>query len=58
MTTGLTLMKNVLKPLAKSVLLLFELAAGMSATDAAFQNNIYGSGITTLTISDKEMKKQ
>ena len=33
--TGLPLMKNVLKPLAKSVLIPLELTAASSATDAA-----------------------
>ena len=39
---GLPLMKNVLKLLA-------------SATDAAIQKKIFGSGMTTLIISNKEM---
>ena len=34
-TAGLQLMKSVLTPLAKSILLAFELSAAMSATDAA-----------------------
>ena len=37
MTAGLPLMKNVLTPLAKNVLLAFGLTAGMSATDVAIQ---------------------
>ena len=37
MTAGLPLMKNVLPPLVKNVLLAFELTAGMSPTDAAIQ---------------------
>ena len=37
MTDGLPLMKNVLPPLAKSVLISLELSAGMSAADAAIQ---------------------
>ena len=41
MTAGLRLMKRVLTPLAKNVLLLFALSAGMSAADAAIQKKIY-----------------
>ena len=36
LTAGLPLMKNVLTPLAKSVLMLLGLTAAASATDAAF----------------------
>ena len=43
------------KPLAKSVLILLQLTAIVSATDAAFQKKVFGSGITTLTISNEEM---
>ena len=35
MTAGIPLMKSVLTPLAKNVLLPFALSAGMSAADAA-----------------------
>ena len=49
-------MKNVLKPLAKNVLIPLGLAAGESATDAAIQNQVFGSGIITLIISNKEME--
>ena len=48
-------MKNVLKPLAKSVLIPLGLTAAVSATDAVIQKKIFGSGITTLIISNKEM---
>ena len=44
-------MKNVLKPLAKSVLIPLELTAAASATDAAIQKKILGASMTTLTIS-------
>ena len=44
MAAGLPLMKTVPTPLAKNVLLLFGLSAGMSATDEAIQKKIYGSG--------------
>ena len=42
--TGLPLMKNVLKPLAKSVLIPLESTAASSPTDAAIYNKIFGSG--------------
>ena len=44
MTAGLSLMKNVLTPLAKSVLIPLGLTAAASATEAAFPKKIYGSG--------------
>ena len=40
MTASLPLMKNVFASLAKNVLLLFGLLAGMSAADAAIQKKI------------------
>ena len=47
-------MKYVLKPLAKSVLIpLGSIAA--SATDAAIHKKMFGSGVTTLIISNEEM---
>ena len=49
-------MKNVLKPLAKSVLIPLELTAAASATDAAIQKKIVGAIMTTLTISQDIMK--
>ena len=55
-TAGLLLMKSVLTPLAKSVLLPLGLSAGMSVADAAIQKNIYGSGTTALIISNKKME--
>ena len=42
MTAALSLMKSVLTPLAKSVLLPLGLSAGMSAADAAIPKKIYG----------------
>ena len=48
-------MKNVLKPLAKIVLIPLGLIAAASATDAGIQNKICGSGMTTLLISNEEM---
>ena len=67
--TGLPLMKNVLKSLAKSVQIQLRLTAAASATDASIQKNTFGSGMhpfvlaphpldlakrTTLIISNKE----
>ena len=54
MKVGLPLMKNILGPLAKSVLKPLGLMAAASATDAATQRKIYGSGMTTLIISKEE----
>ena len=51
---GLPLMKNVLKPSAKSVLIPLVLAAA-SATVAVIQKNIFGSDMATLIISNEEM---
>ena len=56
MRAGLRLMKSVLTPLAKSVLLPLGLSAGMSAVDTAIQKKIYGSGTTALIISNEEME--
>ena len=56
MTAGLLLMRIVLIPLAKSVLLPFGLSAARSATDADIHKNIYESGTTALIISGKEME--
>ena len=50
--TGLPLMKNVLKPLAKSVLMLLGLTAAALATDAAIHKKMFGSCMTTLIISN------
>ena len=53
--TGLPLIKNVLKPLAKSVLIPLGLTAAGSAADAGIQKKLLGSGTTTLVISNEEM---
>ena len=53
---GLQLMKNVLTPLAKSVLVSLGLAEAASATDAAVQKKFFGSGMTLLTISSEKME--
>ena len=46
-------MKNVLKPLAKSVLI--GLIVAVSATDTAIQKKNFKSGMTKLIISNEEM---
>ena len=46
-------MKRLLKPLAKSVLIQLGLTVAASATDAATQKEMFGSGMTTLTISNE-----
>ena len=54
--TGLPLIKNVIKPLAKSVLIPLGLTAA-SAADAGMHKKILGSGnTTTLIISNDEIK--
>ena len=55
--TGLPLMKSVIKPFAKSVLVALGLTAAASAADAGIHKKILGSGHnnTTLIISNDEM---
>ena len=53
--TGLPLIKNIIKPLAKSVLIPFGLTAAASAADARIQKKMHGSGTTTLVISNEEI---
>ena len=53
MTVGLPLLKRVLTPLAKSVLLLLGFSAGIRAADAANKKKTYGSVTTALTISNE-----
>ena len=48
-------MKNILKPIAKSVLIPLRLTAAASATDAAIHKKMFGSGTTTLVISNEKM---
>ena len=48
--TGLPLLKSVIKPLG-----LLGLTAASSAIDANVQKKVYGSGTTTLVISNEEM---
>ena len=52
---GLPFIKNVITPLAKSVLSLLGLTAAGSAADAGIHKKILGSGNTTLIISNKDM---
>ena len=52
--TGLPLIKNVIKPLAKSVLTPLGLTAA-SAADAGIHEKILGSGSTILIISNEEI---
>ena len=61
--TGLPLIKNVIKPLAKSVLIPLGLTAAASAADAGIHKKISGSGNpssshdnTVLIISNDEMR--
>ena len=49
-------MKNVNKPLAKSVLIPLGLTAAASAADAGIHKKFLGSGTTTLIISNDELE--
>ena len=53
--TGLPLIKNVIHPLAKSVLISLGLTAVASVADAGIQKKILSSGITNLIVSNEEM---
>ena len=48
-------MKNVLKPLAKSILKPLGLTAAASATDVAIHKKMFGFSNTTLMVSNEEM---
>ena len=54
--TGLPLITNVIKSLAKSVLIPLGLTAAASVADAGIHKRILGSGTTTLIISNDEIK--
>ena len=54
---GLPLMKNVLQPLAKSVLIPLGLTAAASVADSGIHKKVLGSGTTTLIISNEEMEE-
>ena len=49
------LIGNVLKPLAKSLLIPLGLTGAASATDAPIHKKMFGFGNTALMISNKEM---
>ena len=55
--TRLSLMKNVIKPLAKSFLIRLGLTAAVSVADAGIHEKILGSGITALVISNDKMEE-
>ena len=54
--TGLPLMKNVIKPLAKSALISLGLTAAASAGDAGIHEKILGSGNTALIKANDEIE--
>ena len=56
LNTGLPLMKNVIKPLAKSVLIPLGLTAAASAADAGIHEKILGSVNITPIIPNDEME--
>ena len=53
--TGLTLIVNVLKLLAKNILMPLPLTAAASAADSGIQKKMFGDGFTILIISNEEM---
>ena len=53
--TGFPLIGNALKPLGKSVSVPSRLTATASATDGAIQKKMFGSGNTTLIISNEKI---
>ena len=53
--TGLSLMKNVLKSLAKSILIPLRLTVVASETDATIHYKMFGFGTTTLITFNEEM---
>ena len=53
--TRLPLIENVIKPLAKSVLIPLELTAAASTANAEIQKKILGSGTVTLIVSNEKM---
>ena len=48
-------MKNLRKPLAKSILIPLRLTAAASATDTGIHQKMFGSGITTRIFSNEEI---
>ena len=53
--TALPLMKNVLKSLARNLLVPLGLIAAASATDAAIHRKMFRPGTTALIVSNEEM---
>ena len=53
--TRLSLIRDVLRPLTKRVLIPLGLTAAASTTDAAIHKNIFGSCFAALIISNEEM---
>ena len=53
---GLPLMKNVLMPLAKSVLIPSNFTIGCMSSKYSCSKKFFGLGMTTLIISSEEMK--
>ena len=53
--TGLPLIQNVLKPLAKSILITLGLTAAALSINAAIHKKMCESGVISLIISDEEM---
>ena len=53
--TRLPLTKNIIKPLAKSVIISLALTAASSATDAAIHKKMFGSGTMSLIILNEEV---
>ena len=53
--TGLPLIKNLLKLLAKSFLIPLKITAAASPINAAIHKKMFGSGVTTLLTLNKEM---
>ena len=51
----MVLIENILKPLDEGVLIPLELIAAASVTNAAIHKKMFGSGTTTLIISNEEM---
>ena len=50
------LIGNVLKPLAKSILISLGLTTAASTTDGAIHKKMFGSGFTTLIVSNNEIE--
>ena len=55
MTAGLPLMKSLLTPLAKNILLRLGVTATTWDTDAVIQKKIYGLETTALIFSNEEL---